>query len=58
MIYSVFGLKSHQIGGKSFLTGNMYRPPNSKVEFNDKFENFIDCVMREEKEIILIGDCL
>ena len=34
----------------------MYRPPNSKVEFNDKFENFIDYVMREEKEIILMGD--
>ena len=34
----------------------MYRPPNSKVEFNDRFENFIDHVMREEKEIILIGD--
>ena len=42
--------------GKSFLIGNMYRPPNSKVEFNDKFENFIDYVMREEKEIILMGD--
>ena len=24
--------------GKSFLVGNMYRPPNSKVEFNDRFE--------------------
>ena len=34
----------------------MYRPPNSKVELNDKFENFIDYVMREEKEIILMGD--
>ena len=42
--------------GKSFLIGNMYRPPNSKVEFNDKFENFIDYVMREEKEIISMGD--
>ena len=42
--------------GKSFRIGNMYRPPNSKVEFNDKFENFIIYVMREEKEIILMGD--
>ena len=36
--------------------GNMYRPPNSKVEFNDRFEKHIDHVMREEKEIILMGD--
>lgn len=28
--------------GKSFLVGNMYRPPDSKVEYNDRFENFID----------------
>ena len=25
---------------KSFLKGNMYRQPDSKVEFNDRFENF------------------
>ena len=42
--------------GKSFLVENMYRPPNFKVEFNDRFGNFIDHVMREEKEIILMGD--
>ena len=30
--------------------------PNSKVEFNDRFESFIDHVMREEKEIILMVD--
>ena len=34
----------------------MYRPPNSKVEFNDRFENFIDIVSREGKETILLGD--
>ena len=34
----------------------MYRPPNSQVEFYDRFENFIDHVMREKNEIILIGD--
>ena len=39
-----------------FLIGNMYRPPNSKVEFNDRFDNFIDIVSREGKEMILLGD--
>ena len=34
----------------------MYRPPNCKVEFNDRFENFIDDVLRHEKNVILIGD--
>ena len=34
----------------------MYRPLNSKVEFNDRFENFIDIVSREGKEMILYGD--
>ena len=29
---------------KPFLIGNMYRPPDSKVEFNDRFEGFIDNV--------------
>ncbi|MCG8093593.1 MAG: endonuclease/exonuclease/phosphatase family protein [Candidatus Thiodiazotropha endolucinida] len=42
--------------GKSFLIGNMYRPPNSKIEFNDRFENFIDTVSQEGKEFILLGD--
>ena len=34
----------------------MYRPPNSKVEFIDRFENFIDIVSREGKEMILLED--
>ena len=34
----------------------MYRPPNSKVEFVDRFESFIDKVSSERKEIILLGD--
>ena len=42
--------------GKTFLVGNMYRPPHSRIEFNDRFENFIDHVMSEDKEIILMGD--
>ncbi|MCU7800226.1 MAG: hypothetical protein KZQ70_08805 [gamma proteobacterium symbiont of Lucinoma myriamae] len=42
--------------GKSFLVGNMYRPPDSRVEYNDRFEDFIDTVTKEGKEIILLGD--
>ena len=42
--------------GKSFLVGNMYRPPDSKIEYNDKFEDFIDTVLNEEKDFILLGD--
>ena len=34
----------------------MYRPPNSKIEYNDRFEDFIDIVLNEEKEFILLGD--
>ena len=42
--------------GKSFLVGNMYRPPDSKIEYNDRFEEFIVTVLNEEKEFILLGD--
>ena len=34
----------------------MYRPPDSKVEFNDRFEDFIDVVSKEDKEFLLLGD--
>ena len=27
--------------GKSFLIGNMYRPPDARVEYSDRFEDFI-----------------
>ena len=43
---------------KPFLIGNMYRPPASKNEFSDRFENFIDYVPNEGKEIILLGNIL
>ena len=36
----------------------MYRPPASKIEFSDRFENFIDYVSNEGKEIILLGNIL
>ena len=41
---------------KPFLVGNMYRPPDSRVEFNDRFEEFIDSLLNEDKEFILLGD--
>ena len=41
---------------KSFLVGNMYRPPDSRVEYNDRFEEFIDSLIDENKEFILLGD--
>ena len=41
---------------KPFLIGNMYRPPDATVEFIDRFENFIDNVSSECKEMILLGD--
>ena len=34
----------------------MYRPPDSRIEFNDRFEDFIDIIISEDKEFILLGD--
>ena len=34
---------------KSFLVGNLYRPPDSRVEYNDRFEEFIDRLIEENK---------
>lgn len=42
--------------GKSFLIGNLYRPPDSRVEYNDRFEGLIENASQEGKEIILLGD--
>ena len=42
--------------GKPILIGNMYRPPDSRVEYDDRLEEFIDNVSQEGKEIILLGD--
>lgn len=41
--------------GKSFLVGNLYRPPDSKIEYNDRFETFIENASNEGKELILLG---
>ena len=56
MIFLAYGWKFCQKKGKSFLVGNMYRPPDSKIEFNDRFEDFIDTVLNEGKDFILLGD--
>ncbi|MEW8546816.1 MAG: reverse transcriptase family protein [Candidatus Thiodiazotropha sp.] len=41
---------------KSFLLGNIYRPPNSSVHWNSVFEDCIENILREEKELYIIGD--
>ena len=35
---------------------NIYRPPNSTVQWNEHFEDCIKNVLQEEKEIYLLGD--
>ena len=42
--------------GKSFLIGNMYRPPDSRVEYSDRFKDFIENASEGGKEIILLGN--
>ena len=39
---------------RSFLVRNMYRPPNATVDFNDRFEDFIDVINNEFFLAILI----
>ena len=34
----------------------MYRNPTERVEWVDRFENFMDTVLKERKETILLGD--
>ena len=41
---------------RPFLIGNIYRPPNSTVQWNEYFEDCIKNVLQEEKEIYLLGD--
>ena len=37
--------------GKSFLVGDMYRPPDSKIEYNDRFEEFIVTVLMKRRSL-------
>ena len=41
---------------KSFLVGHVYRPPNSGIVWNELFEDSIENVLREEKEMYILGD--
>ena len=52
---SCIWLEIIQEKGKSFLIGNLYSPPDSRIEYNDRFEDFMDKVSNEGKEIILMG---
>ena len=49
-------LEVKPINSKSYLVGHIYRPPNSFVQWNKFFEDCIEKVLQEEKEIYLIGD--
>ena len=42
--------------GKSFLVGSFYRNPNENSEWLNRFEVFIENVLLENKEIIILGD--
>ena len=44
------------VKSKSFLVGNIYRPPNSSIQWNANFEDCMENVLREDKEIYLMGD--
>ena len=49
-------LEVKPINSKSYLVGHIYRPPNSSVQWNEFFEDCIEKVLQEEKEIYLLGD--
>ena len=44
------------VKSKAFLVGHTYRPPNSGIIWNEIFENCLENVLREEKEMYLLGD--
>ncbi|MEW8544961.1 MAG: reverse transcriptase family protein, partial [Candidatus Thiodiazotropha sp.] len=41
---------------KSFLIGHIYRPPNSSIVWNELFEECLENVLKEEKEMYILGD--
>ena len=49
-------LEVKPIKSKSYLVGQIYRPPNLSVQWNEFFEDCIEKVLQEEKEIYLLGD--
>lgn len=42
--------------GKSFLVCFMYRHPSSAIVWNEYFENSLESVLGEEREIFILGD--
>lgn len=44
------------VKSKSFLVGHVYRPPNSSIVWNEIFEDCLENVLREEKELYILGD--
>ena len=49
-------LEVKPIKSKPFLVDHIYRPPNSGIAWNEIFEDSIENVLKEEKELYLIGD--
>ena len=44
------------INSKPFFVGHIYRPPNSTIQWNEFFEDCIEKVLQEEKELYILGD--
>ena len=44
------------LNSKSFLEGNIYSPPDLKVQYNDRFAHCMDIVINEDKEFVLLGE--
>ena len=49
-------LEVKPIKSKPFLVGQIYRPPSSGITWNEFFEEGIENVLKEEKEMYLLGD--
>ena len=42
--------------GKSLLVGNLYRNPSEKIEWSERSGQFLEHVLVEDKEVILLGN--
>ena len=49
-------LEVKPVKSKPFLVGHIYRPPNSGVIWNELFEDCLENVLKEEKELYILGD--
>ena len=52
---SCIWLEISQDKGKSFLIGNMYRPPDSRIEYNDRFEDLLRMRQKKVKKLYYLG---